>query len=131
MVSIFKYFHGTRRTYNDLRLDNIMVNTTANYGESSNESESSEFSYPIYPEIHLIDYGFSDKYYKKHVKEHIEESDTNNKFRGNMLFASERQMYFLKTSRKDDFISLFYLLIYMLNGRDLWMSSQNPEQGTN
>ena len=108
-----------------------MVNTTANYGESSNESESSEFSYSIDPEIHLIDYGFSDKYYKKHVKEHISESDANNKFRGNMLFASERQMNFLKTSRKDDFVSLFYLLIYMLNGCDLWMSSQNPEQVPN
>ena len=127
MVSIFKYFHGTRRTYNDLRFDNIMVNTTANYGWL----EFSEFSYAIDPEIHLIDYGFSDKYYKKHVKEHIAESDSNNKFLGNMLFASERQMKFLKTSRKDDFISLFYLLIYMLNGGDLWMSSQNPEKGTN
>ena len=35
-------------------------------------------------------------------------------FRGNMEFASPNQMKFYTTSRRDDLISLFYLMIYML-----------------
>lgn len=35
-------------------------------------------------------------------------------FRGNMEFASLNQMSFQSTSRRDDFISLFYLLVYIL-----------------
>jgi len=32
-----------------------------------------------------------------------------------MLFASVRQLSFMKTSRRDDLISLCYLLVYLLN----------------
>ena len=38
-------------------------------------------------------------------------------------------MAFLKTSRKDDFISLFYMLIFMLNDRKLWVGDQDPCKG--
>ena len=36
-------------------------------------------------------------------------------FQGNLLFSSVSQMKFLKTSRRDDFISLFYMIVYLLN----------------
>ena len=49
-------------------------------------------------------------------------------FQGNTLFASERQMSCKKTSRKDDLISLFYLLIFMLNN-SLWIGSEDPTFG--
>lgn len=77
LVSILKYTHYTRRTYNDLKLDNIMVNV----GKSNKDAD---------PEIFLIDYGFSDKYFKKEAKKHIDESESTDKFRGNMMFASAR-----------------------------------------
>ena len=35
-------------------------------------------------------------------------------FRGNIDFASLNQMKFHSTSRRDDLIQLFYLLVYML-----------------
>ena len=37
-------------------------------------------------------------------------------FTGNILFASLDQMEFKSTSRRDDFISVIYNLIYLLNG---------------
>jgi hypothetical protein len=51
-----------------------------------------------------------------------------------MLFASKYQMEFKRTSRRDDLIALFYLLIYLLNEADLpgldWTYLQSlSEQG--
>ena len=36
-------------------------------------------------------------------------------FQGNLFFCSVRTLKFLKTSRKDDFMSLAYMVIYLLN----------------
>lgn len=35
-------------------------------------------------------------------------------------------MNFLETSRKDDLISLFYILIYLLNSQSLWVGNDDP-----
>ena len=47
-------------------------------------------------------------------------------FQGNMLFASVRQMEFRKTSRRDDLVALFYLMIYSLNDEKLFVGKENP-----
>ena len=112
LVNIFKHIHCAKRTFNDLKLENIMVNTK---GDLHAE-----------PEVFLIDFGFSRKFQQKDGQNHIEESKTVNVFLGNMLFASDRQMNFLETSRKDDLVSLFYLLIYMLNAQSLWVGDDDP-----
>lgn len=48
ILNIFKYVHCAKRTYNDLKLTNIMVNT-----DRKLEAD---------PEVFLIDFGFSDKF---------------------------------------------------------------------
>ena len=48
MVSIFKYVHCAKRTHNDLKMENVMVNTMGNLNED--------------PQVFLIDFGFTDKY---------------------------------------------------------------------
>lgn len=40
-------------------------------------------------------------------------------FRGNLEMASLNQLKFYTTSRRDDLISLFYLLVYMLKEGNL------------
>ena len=40
-------------------------------------------------------------------------------FRGNMVFSSLNQLKFHSTSRRDDLISLFYLIVYLLKGGNL------------
>ena len=62
LVNIFKYVHCSKRTFNDLKPENVMVNTYGNIDAD--------------PEVFLIDFGFSKKYLKANGKEHIEESET-------------------------------------------------------
>ena len=63
------------------------------------------------PKVYLIDFGFSDKFMSDITGEHIEENEEVKTFRGNLVYSSLRQMKFLKTSRKDDLVSLFYMIV--------------------
>ena len=67
------------------------------------------------PSVYLIDYGFSAKFLKENKIDHIDENEMVDTFQGNMIFSSLNQMKFKKTSRRDDLISLFYMMIYCLN----------------
>ena len=112
LVSIFKYVHCAKRTHNDLKLENIMVNTMGSLNAD--------------PQVFLIDFGFTDKYMEKDGKTHINAKKTTDVFQGNMVFSSVRQMEFRKTSRKDDLIALFYLMIFTLNGNNLFVGNEPP-----
>lgn len=48
LVTIFKYIHCAKRTFNDLKLENIMVNTKGDLDAD--------------PEVYLIDFGFAKKF---------------------------------------------------------------------
>lgn len=61
--------------YNDLKLQNIMIN--------KNE-DSMENGY----ELVLIDYGFATSYLNKDKKTHILQNNFTDVFRGNIFFAS-------------------------------------------
>jgi hypothetical protein len=61
----------------------------------------------------LVDFGLASKFLDKNGK-HIPKGSLS-MFKGNMLFASYNQMNFGTTSRKDDLISLYYILIYLLH----------------
>ena len=63
--------------------------------------------------IILIDYGFSDSFIDNNGK-HIKQIELPY-FRGNTLFSSCDQLKFYRTSRKDDMISLCYVMFFMLN----------------
>lgn len=62
----------------------------------------------------LIDFGLATKY-KNEDKTHFKESEMTQTFKGNVHFSSLDQMNFYKTSRKDDLISLFYMMVWLLN----------------
>ena len=64
--------------------------------------------------FHLIDFGFSTRYKDRKSGEHIKQKEVE-KFKGNMIFGSVNQLNFLTTSRRDDLISLFYLIVFLLN----------------
>ena len=80
LLNIFKFVHCAKRTYNDLKLKNIMVNVNKNLDAE--------------PEVFLIDFGFSDKYLDSKRGTHVEATSKKEYFQGNILFASERQMTF-------------------------------------
>jgi serine/threonine protein kinase len=81
----------------------------------------------------LIDFGYCKKYLDK-GNSHISHKEEVDSFRGNLMFASYEQMLFKKTSRKDDLVSLCYLMINLFNnseypGFDEFIDSQ--EKGFN
>ena len=65
--------------------------------------------------INVIEFGCATSFIDYDSYEHIKKG-TQESFRGNMEHASLNKMKFHKTSRRDDLISLFYLLIFLLNG---------------
>ena len=97
MLDTLEILHETGRTYNDLKLNNIMIDKN-----------------PDGIRMTLIDYGFAESYRNK-AGEHVAPETSVETFQGNLLFASGNQMDFFKTSRRDDLISLSYIMLFLLN----------------
>ena len=74
LIAIFKYVHSAKRTYNDLKPDNIMINVNQQG----------------VPSVNLIDYGFSAKYESGNPPSHVPEDQKIKAFRGNILFSTLR-----------------------------------------
>ena len=69
--------------------------------------------------IYLIDFGIS-KPFLDHKGVHIKKR-SNVPFTGNILFASKNLFVNREQSRRDDLISLVYLVLYFLNGGMSWL----------
>ena len=83
--------HNAGFVHNDIKPDNLMIQNN---------------------EIRIIDFGYAQSYLQDGM--HIENEDVE-KFKGNIFFASHNRMQFKSASRRDDLISLVYLLVYFLN----------------
>ena len=62
----------------------------------------------------LIDFGLVKKYLKSNGSHNPSDLQTDN-FEGNLMFSSQNQMNFFATSRKDDLISLTYMMFFLIN----------------
>lgn len=63
--------------------------------------------------VNLIDFGYTTTYIDPKSKDHIRKKGVDT-FLGNVVLSSVHQLKFMATSRRDDMVSLFYLLIYLL-----------------
>jgi len=99
--------HQAGYIYNDLKPDNILLDYNLDLDKLSRSGKNLN--------INVIDFGFSTRNINKTTNKHIEKSRLDT-FRGNMIFASINQLNFCTTSRRDDLISLVYLLMYFLRG---------------
>jgi serine/threonine protein kinase len=108
-LDMLESVHAAGYIYNDLKLDNIMVGF-----ESKIAKEYKEENVLADTSLHLVDFGFATKFIDKSTGLHIKEAEVET-FRGNMIFGSLNQLNFMTTSRRDDLISLCYMVIYMLN----------------
>ena len=76
----------------------------------------SNVMYDIDKKLHLIDYKLASKFTDSaglHIKQ-----ENSEHFLGNLYFASTTQLFIENTSRRDDFISLCYLLVFLLDGHE-------------
>ena len=67
--------------------------------------------------MRLIDFGLLTKY-KDNNGQHIQ-NGIEDKFRGSLLFASKYAFNYVRPSRRDDMISLVYLLVFFLDASRL------------
>ena len=65
-------------------------------------------------QVKLIDYGLASRYLDKYGN-HLEQKEEPT-FKGNLLFSSTNALEFKTPSRRDDLISLCYMMIFILNG---------------
>ena len=74
--------------------------------------------------IILIDYGYVSKYVNSEGKHNKNEPVET--FRGNLMFASLNQLNYESPCRKNDLLSLCYFMVYMLNGLNMPLYTDNP-----
>ena len=109
LVNILEQVHSAGLVYNDLKLDNLLVDADTDIKDVCKTDDD------IFDmiNVNLIDFGYITKYQDSTTKEHISKSKVD-MFRGNIVFSSVHQLKFDATGRRDDMISLFYLMIYLL-----------------
>lgn len=93
-----------------MKLDNLLLNQNANVDVNLKDNEN----FFQTNKINIIDFGFATRYKEKITGELISKKSLPT-FKGNAAFASLNQMKFRSTCRRDDLISLFYLMTYMLH----------------
>jgi len=105
MITLLEKLHSIGYLHCDLKPDNICV------GDGVDSSTLSEFK--------LIDFGVSDCICKnpEAYSEPIEDGDHReigtSLQKGNLIFASPNSVKNITLSRRDDLISLFYLMLYL------------------
>jgi serine/threonine protein kinase len=118
MVNSLEKVHECGLVYNDIKPDNILVGDIEIIPIIDDETQPNvDIEATDCSSIRLIDFGFSTAF-KDTDGEHIKDN-VPDKFQGSILFASKNAFNFTSTSRRDDFISLCYLLIYLVNENQL------------
>ena len=113
LLNLLEQIHDQGFVYNDLKLDNILLDFVGPR-ESNNDSAGHLDQYVIT----LTDFGFATRYVDPETLDHIKKEKVDI-FRGNLPMASLNQLKFHRTSRRDDLISLFHLLVYLFKKGEL------------
>lgn len=111
-MNIFEQVHEAGYVYNDLKLDNLMLDYSFDPIADGSVNVFRDNS------VNIVDFGFASTYIDKLTGQHLDQVDVD-VFEGNMVFSSLNQLSFKSTSRRDDLISLFYLLVSLLHGDKL------------
>ena len=98
----------------DLKPENIMIGNFDLDPRSKNE-------------IYLIDFGIAQRYVDE-CGRHIR-FRKNVGFKGNVVFSSKNAFGEVTLSRRDDFISLIYLLIYCIDTNVEWFDNDRELSG--
>lgn len=108
--------HEAGYIYNDLKLDNILVGECRDYPNYKRTQHR----------IRIIDFGLAKTYIDENG-EHLPKK-RERYFRGNMIFASKNAYNLYTQSRRDDLISLCYLLIFLIDGDLKFLKNEDEEE---
>jgi len=115
LLEQLRIIHAAGYTYNDLKLDNVLV------GECRDEPN---YKYTRH-RIRIIDFGLVKHWLDPITNEHTKKK-RERYFQGNMIFASKNAFNLFTQSRRDDLMSLCYVLLYIIDG-DLAFLQQDGE----
>lgn len=110
LIQSLKVLHEYGFIHNDLKLDNMVIGDQ--YGGSLNQ-------------IKLIDFGLT-KCYSDQYGIH-NPNVPQIKFEGNLAFCSYNALKGNSLSRRDDLISLVYILLYLHSGNFQFLGLENEE----
>lgn len=103
MINCLEYIHRNKIIHRDIKLDNFAI------GKDNNKNS-----------IYIYDFGLAKKFLT-HDNRHIPYRE-NRPFIGTLRYASINAQLGIEQSRRDDFESLGYVLIYMLKGSLPWQN---------
>ena len=83
LVNVLEKIHDAGYVYNDLKLDNLMLD----YGKNVDKFNNSDDDIFATNNVNVIDMGFATRYMDEQNKEHVTKSMLD-EFRGNILFSS-------------------------------------------
>ena len=101
LLDQLEMLHSIGKIYNDLKMDNVLISPDLKPPRTLNRYT-------------LIDFGLCSDYLESNGDHKTNENQ--GMFQGNLALASANALEYMTTSRKDDLISLLYLLIYLLQG---------------
>ena len=108
LLNVLEQIHNAGYIFNDLKLDNLMLENSVD----CRKIKKSDGDIFLNNNVNIIDFGFATQYLEEDEKTHVKKTILDS-FRGNLVFSSMNQLKFHSTSRRDDLISLFYLMVYL------------------
>lgn len=121
MIRIIWAVHERGFVHRDIKPPNFMI------GIKKNESNEDELKAQAHDELFLIDFGMSRTYIDDKTNAH-----RCNKMRTTGIIGTPRYVSInvhdgCEPSRRDDLISMMYVLIYLVKGRLPWKAAASPE----
>jgi serine/threonine protein kinase len=121
MVQIIQAVHERGFIHRDIKPPNFMTGIT-----SSNENEKNENT-TTSDKIFLIDFGMSRTYIDDKTKSHRCNRIRTSGIIGTPRYVSTNVHDGNEPSRRDDLISIMYVLVYLVKGRLPWKAAASPE----
>lgn len=108
VINILEKMHSAGYVYNVLKLENLFLD----YDVSLKDLPRNDTDIFDQYNINIKEMDFATPYLDGVTREHVKKSHLD-EYHGNIIFSSLNQLKFHTTSRRDDMISLFYLLVFL------------------
>ena len=111
LLDLIERMHDKGYIHCDVKPDNIMI------GDYKNELKEMN-------QLYLIDFGISMTYLDE--QGHHKPLEIDVPFKGNAIFSSKNAFARITLSRRDDIISIMYILVYLIDTELTWIDFDKP-----